>query len=148
MRQAMKWPPVRKVTRWCRGPYTLNRYFNAPRDNERSFSPDGFHRTCDRERRFANGYVEVTGRVKDVILRGRETVATPDLEEYLLTHTSIRAAAALPVQDEYLGEKICTAVVFSVPPVTLLELNIVLDELPTTAVGKVDKEAIRASLET
>jgi mycobactin salicyl-AMP ligase len=142
-----------------RGPYTLNGYFNAPRDNERSFSQDGFYRTGDRVRRFANGYLEVTGRVKDVILRGGEAVSALDLEEHLLTHPSIWAAAAVPLPDEYLGEKICAAVVFSGSEVTLAALNAHLDErgvaahtrpdmlvpmgtLPTTAVGKVDKKAI------
>jgi mycobactin salicyl-AMP ligase len=146
-----------------RGPYTLNGYFNAERDNERSFSPDGFYRTGDKVRRFANGYLEVTGRVKDVIHRGGETVSALDLEEHLLTHPSIWAAAAVPVPDEYLGEKICAAVVFSGPPVTLAELNEHLDErgvaaharpdmlvpmtsLPTTAVGKVDKKVIARQL--
>jgi mycobactin salicyl-AMP ligase len=142
-----------------RGPYTLNGYFNAASANERSFSPDGFYRTGDRVRRFANGYLEVTGRVKDVIVRGGENVSALDLEEHLLTHPSIWAAAAVPLPDDYLGEKICAAVVFSGPPVSLPELNSYLDErgvaahsrpdvlvpmnaLPTTAVGKVDKKAI------
>jgi mycobactin salicyl-AMP ligase len=142
-----------------RGPYTLNGYFNAASANERSFSPDGFYRTGDRVRRFADGYLEVTGRIKDVILRGGENVSALDLEEHLLTHPSIWAAAAVPLPDEYLGEKICAAVVFSGPPVTLAELNSYLDErgvaahsrpdvlvpmstLPTTAVGKVDKRSI------
>jgi mycobactin salicyl-AMP ligase len=65
-----------------RGPYTLNGYFNAASANERSFSPDGFYRTGDRVRRLANGYLEVTGRVKDVILRGGENVSALDLEEH------------------------------------------------------------------
>lgn len=142
-----------------RGPYTLNGYFNAASANERSFSPDSFYRTGDRVRRFADGYLEVTGRVKDVILRGGENVSAVDLEEHLLTHPSIWAAAAVPLPDEYLGEKICAAVVFSGPPVTLAELNAYLDErgvaahsrldvlvrmstLPTTTVGKVDKRSI------
>lgn len=146
-----------------RGPYTLNGYFNAASANERSFSPDGFYRTGDRVRRLANGYLEVTGRVKDVIVRGGENVSALDLEEHLLTHPSIWAAAAVPLPDDYLGEKICAAVVFSGPPVTLSELHKHLDErgiaaharpdvlvpmpsLPTTAVGKVDKKAIAKQL--
>jgi mycobactin salicyl-AMP ligase len=146
-----------------RGPYTLNGYFRAERDNERSFSPDGFYRTGDRVRRFEDGYVEVTGRVKDVIHRGGETVSALDLEAHLLTHPSIWSAAAIPLPDEYLGEKICAAVVFTGKPVTLAEVNAYLDErgvatharpdvlvampsLPTTAVGKIDKKAIMAQL--
>ncbi|KAA0083479.1 (2,3-dihydroxybenzoyl)adenylate synthase [Mycolicibacterium sp. P9-64] len=146
-----------------RGPYTLNGYFRAERDNERSFSPDGFYRTGDKIRRFEDGYVEVTGRVKDVIHRGGETVSALDLEAHLLTHPSIWSAAAVPLPDDYLGEKICAAVVFIGKPVTLTEVNAYLDErgvatharpdalvamtsLPTTAVGKIDKKAIVAQL--
>ncbi|MGH3675899.1 MAG: (2,3-dihydroxybenzoyl)adenylate synthase [Mycobacterium sp.] len=152
-------PPGDEGELLVRGPYTLNGYFNAERDTERSFSPDGFYRTGDRVRRFENGYLEVTGRVKDVIHRGGETVSALDLEEHLLTHPAIWSAAAVPVHDEHLGEKICAAVVFTGPAITLAELNTHLDErgvaaharpdvlapmtaLPTTAVGKVDKKAI------
>ncbi|HZU46291.1 MAG TPA: AMP-binding protein [Mycobacterium sp.] len=142
-----------------RGPYTLNGYFRAERDNQRSFDRDGFYRTGDVVRRLANGYLQVTGRVKDVIHRGGETVAAQDVEEHLLTHPAITSAAAVPLPDRYLGEKICAAVVFAGQPVTLAELNHYLDTrgvakharpdvvmplaaLPTTAVGKVDKSAI------
>ena len=73
------------------------------------------------------------------------------------------AAAAVALPDDYLGEKICAAVVFSGKPITLAELNAFLDErgastharpdvlvpvptLPTTAVGKVDKKQLVARL--
>ncbi|CDO05729.1 2,3-dihydroxybenzoate-AMP ligase [Mycolicibacterium cosmeticum] len=146
-----------------RGPYTINGYFNAPQDNARSFSPDGFYRSGDRVRRFADGYLEVTGRVKDVITRGGETVSALDLEEHLITHPGIWSAAAVPLPDEFLGEKICAVVVFSGAPVSLADLNAYLDSrgvaahsrpdtlvampsLPTTAVGKTDKKAILRQL--
>jgi len=145
-----------------RGPYTINGYygaFGAPADNERSFSPDGFYRSGDRVRRLADGYLEVTGRIKDVIVRGGENIAAEELETHLLRHPAIRSAAAVGVADQYLGEKVCAAVVFNGAPLTLTELNRHLDAcgaathvrvdqlvplpaLPTTAVGKVDKKAI------
>ena len=146
-----------------RGPYTLNGYYRADDANARSFSPDGFYRTGDRVRIFADGplagNVEVTGRIKDVIHRGGETVSATDLEDHLLTHPAIYSAAAVALPDEYLGEKICAAVVFRGKQLTLAELNGFLDErgasaharpdvlvpmpsLPTTAVGKVDKKKI------
>ena len=93
-----------------RGPYTFNGYFRADADNARSFDPDGFYRSGDVVRRSADGYLEVTGRVKDVICRGGETIAAADLEEHLLTHPAILSAAAVPLPDPYLGEKICAAV--------------------------------------
>ena len=150
-----------------RGPYTLNGYYRAEEANARSFSPDGFYRSGDRVRIFADGpragYVEVTGRIKDVIHRGGETVSASDLEEHLFAHPAIYAAAAVALPDDYLGEKICAAVVFSGPAITLAELNQFLDErgvsshsrpdvlapmptLPKTAVGKVDKKTVVAQL--
>ncbi len=147
----------------ARGPYTINGYFNAAAANERSFTPDGFYRSGDRVRRDQAGYLEVTGRVKDVILRGGENVSALDLEEHLLTHPAVWSAAAVPLPDDYLGEKICAAVVFTGAPVTLAELHTHLERrgvasharpdvlvpmptLPTTAVGKIDKKAIVAQL--
>ncbi|MBB2992305.1 mycobactin salicyl-AMP ligase [Mycolicibacterium iranicum] len=150
-----------------RGPYTLNGYYRAEDANARSFSPDGFYRTGDRVRIFTEGpragYVEVVGRIKDVIHRGGETVSATDLEDHLHTHPAIYAAAAVALPDEYLGEKICAAVVFRGKPISLAELNAFLDErgastharpdvlspvpsLPTTAVGKVDKKRLVAQL--
>lgn len=142
-----------------RGPYTLNGYFRAERDNERCFDPDGFYRSGDLVRRREDGYLVVTGRVKDVICRGGETIAAADLEEQMLSHSAIFSAAAVPLPDPYLGEKICAAVVFTGEPVSLAELNAYLDQrgvaaharpdvlvamptLPTTPIGKIDKKAI------
>jgi mycobactin salicyl-AMP ligase len=146
-----------------RGPYTLNGYYRAERDNARSFTPDGFYRSGDRVRRDADGYLEVTGRVKDVIHRGGETVSALDLEAHLLTHPAVWSVAAVALPDDYLGEKIGAAVVFAGAPTTLADLHRHLDDrgvaaharpdllvpmatLPTTAVGKVDKRAIVAQL--
>ena len=136
-----------------RGPYTFNGYFRAERENQRCFDRDGFYRTGDLVRRLPGGYLEVSGRVKDVIHHGGETVSAADLEDHLLAHPAIWAAAAVGLPDQYLGEKICAAVVFAGEPVTLSELNGYLDRrgvatharpdmlvelpaLPTTAVGK------------
>ncbi|WP_253870045.1 (2,3-dihydroxybenzoyl)adenylate synthase [Mycobacterium sp. 1164966.3] len=142
-----------------RGPYTFNGYFRAGRDSARSFDPEGFYRSGDLVRLRDDGYLVVTGRVKDVICRCGETISAQDLEEQLLSHSAIWSAAAVPLPDPYLGEKICAAVVFAGPKLTLAELNAYLDErglaaharpdmlvampaLPTTAVGKIDKRAI------
>ena len=101
----------------------------------------------------------MTGRVKDVICRGGETIAAADLEEQMLSHSAIFSAAAVALPDPYLGEKICAAVVFVGEPVTLAELNAHLDDrgvaaharpdmlvamsaLPTAPIGKIDKKAI------
>ncbi len=146
-----------------RGPYTINGYFRAERDNERCFDPAGFYRSGDLVRLRQDGHLVVTGRVKDVICRGGETISAADLEEQMLSHSGIFSAAAIPLPDAYLGEKICAAIVFNGPPISLAELNAYLDArgvaahtrpdvlvampaLPTTPIGKVDKKAIARDL--
>lgn len=158
-------PPGDEGELLVRGPYTLNGYFRAPRDNERCFDPDGFYRSGDLVRLRHDGYLMVTGRVKDVICRCGEIISAQELEEQLLTHPSIWSAAAVPLPDPQLGEKVCAAVVFTGTPLTLTQLNGYLDErgvatharpdmlvampaLPTTPIGKVDKRAIARQLET
>ncbi|MCA2262345.1 2,3-dihydroxybenzoate-AMP ligase [Mycobacterium marseillense] len=146
-----------------RGPYTFNGYFRAERDNERCFDPDGFFRSGDLVRLTDDGYVVVTGRVKDVICRGGETISAADLEEQMHSHPAIFSAAAVALPDPYLGEKVCAAVVFTGQELTLAELNGYLDErgvarharpdvlvpmtaLPTTPIGKIDKKAIAGQI--
>jgi mycobactin salicyl-AMP ligase len=150
-----------------RGPYTINGYYRADEANARSFTPDGFYRSGDRVRIFADGpragNIEVVGRIKDVIHRGGETVSASDLEDHLLTHPAVYAVAAVALPDDYLGEKICAAIVFRGAPVGLADLNAFLDErgaskharpdvlvpmpsLPMTAVGKVDKKKVVAAI--
>ena len=156
-------PPGDEGELLVRGPYTFNGYFRAGRDNARCFDPDGFYRSGDLVRVRDDGYLVVTGRVKDVICRCGETISAQDLEEQLLSHSAIWSAAAVPMPDPELGEKICAVVVFTGPQLTLAELNAYLDErgvatharpdmlvdmpsLPATAVGKIDKKAIAAQL--
>ncbi|BEH77867.1 2,3-dihydroxybenzoate-AMP ligase [Mycobacterium pseudoshottsii] len=151
-----------------RGPYTINGYFCADRDNERCFDPAGFYRSGDLVRLRDDGYLQVTGRVKDIICRCGETISAQDLEEQLLSHPAIRSAAAVPLPDPDMGELICAAIVFAGPPQTpqtLSGLNDYLEQrgvaahiridrlvampsLPTTPVGKIDKKAIASQILT
>lgn len=151
-----------------RGPYTIRGYYRADAQNEKSFTPDGFYRSGDKVTRLASGHLAVTGRIKDTIVRAGENVAADDVEENLLAHPSIRQVAVVGLPDESLGEKICAAVVLSHdhPPTSPLPLAglrtflhdrglasfklpddvRVVPKLPVTAVGKVDKSALRKSL--
>lgn len=148
-----------------RGPYTIRGYYRADEHNARSFTPDGFYRSGDRVRRLPSGHLAVTGRIKDTIVRAGENVAADDVEENLLAHVSIRAAAVIGLPDESLGEKICAAVVLSHDhpqgrELTLRQIRTFLGErglasfklpdqlvivasLPVTAVGKIDKAVVR-----
>ncbi|KXK61872.1 2,3-dihydroxybenzoate-AMP ligase [Micromonospora rosaria] len=145
-----------------RGPYTIRGYYRAEEQNRRSFTPDGYFRTGDLVRRRPDGSIVVVGRIKDVINRGGEKVPAEEVEEHLLTHAAIRDAAVVGVADPTLGEKTVAFVILRDEPVTSATVKsflrerglatykipdrvVPLDEFPRTAVGKVDKVALRAS---
>ncbi|WP_051406806.1 (2,3-dihydroxybenzoyl)adenylate synthase [Nocardia sp. CNY236] len=144
-----------------RGPYTIRGYYDAPEHNARAFTPDGFYRTGDLVRRLPSGHLVVSGRIKDVINRGGENISCDELEEHLLTHPAVRHAAVVGLPDPALGEKVCAVLVVDDEMPSLPEIKTFLadrglatyklpdilrrsDELPVTAVGKIDKKALRA----
>jgi 2,3-dihydroxybenzoate-AMP ligase len=146
----------------ARGPYTIAGYFRAPDANAAAFTDDGFYRTGDLVRRHPSGNLVVEGRVKDVINRAGEKVAAAELEDLALGHPGVGQAAAVAMPDPASGEAVC---LFAVPrrgaALTLEGIRSfldgmglaryklpdrleVVDELPRTGVGKVDKRALRA----
>ncbi|MFI9631185.1 (2,3-dihydroxybenzoyl)adenylate synthase [Nocardia sp. NPDC051929] len=144
-----------------RGPYTIRGYYRAAEHNARAFTPDGFYRSGDLVRRLPSGHLVVSGRIKDVINRGGENVSCDELEEHLLAHPAVRHAAAVGLPDAVLGEKVCAILVVDGEMPTLAEIKSFLtarglatyklpdvlrrsDKLPITAVGKIDKKALRA----
>nr|QIE08728.1 salicylate-AMP ligase [Nocardia sp.] len=144
-----------------RGPYTLRGYYRAPEHNARAFTPDGYYRSGDLVRQLPSGHLMVSGRIKDVINRGGENISCDELEEHLLAHPAVRHAAAVGLPDASLGEKACVVLVVTGELPTVGELKTFLterglatyklpdlvrqaDSLPLTAVGKIDKKALRA----
>ncbi|MFI6778477.1 (2,3-dihydroxybenzoyl)adenylate synthase [Nocardia sp. NPDC050412] len=146
----------------AKGPYTIRGYYRAPEHNARAFTTDGYYCSGDLVRRLPSGHLIVSGRIKDVINRGGENISCDELEEHLLAHPSVRHAAAVGFPDAALGEKVCAVLVVDGEMPTLAELKSFLtdrglatyklpdllrqaDELPITAVGKIDKKALRTS---
>lgn len=143
-----------------RGPYTLRGYYRAPEHNSRAFTPDGYYRSGDLVRQLPSGHLVVSGRIKDVINRGGENISCDELEEHLLAHPAVRHAAAVGLPDPGLGEKVCAVLVVTGEMPGLAEIKEFLtgrglatyklpdvlrraDTLPVTAVGKIDKKALR-----
>jgi 2,3-dihydroxybenzoate-AMP ligase len=148
-----------------RGPYTLRGYFRAPEHNERAFTPDGWYRTGDVVHRHPSGNLVVDGRTKDVIVRGGEKISAEEVENLVyLGVPSVARVAAVGAPDPRLGERVAIVVVARPGPAPTLEavrealrrlecaasklpeqLEVV-DALPLTPVGKIDKNRIRADL--
>jgi 2,3-dihydroxybenzoate-AMP ligase len=147
-----------------RGPYTPRGYYRAAEQNERAFTSDGWYRSGDICRRTPEGNLVVEGRDKDMINRGGEKISAEEVENlvYLLPQVSQVAAVAMP--DPQLGERVCLyAVLKSGAALTLDEVRasmeligvaafklpdhlVIVEELATTKVGKIDKKALRADI--
>ena len=143
-----------------RGPYTIRGYFQSPEHNAQAFDAEGFYRSGDLVRLRADGYLEVVGRIKDQINRGGEKIAAEEVENLLMAHPAITHAALVAMPDTALGEKSCAFVVSRDPALKSIALRKFLrglgvadyklpdrfeqlDQLPMTAVGKVDKTRLR-----
>lgn len=147
-----------------RGPYTPRGYYKAPEHNAKAFTSDGWYRSGDICRRTADGNLIVEGRDKDMINRGGEKISAEEVENLVYHLPSVAQVAAVAMPDPDLGERVC---VYVVPhpgaTVTLTEIQestahagvarfkrpehlVLVEELPTTKVGKIDKKALRADI--
>jgi cyclohexanecarboxylate-CoA ligase len=145
-----------------RGPELFTGYADAAL-NAAAFLPGGWFRTGDVGRTDADGYLTVTDRLKDIIIRGGENISAKEVEDLLVTHPAVADASVIPAPDPALGERVC-AVVVTRPGCTFdvdqarahfaaagaarqktPEVIVLVDALPRTPSGKVRKDVLRAA---
>ncbi len=148
-----------------RGASLMLGYYDAQEATEESFNSQGWFMTGDLGWVDAENYIRITGRKKDVIIRGGHNIFPAKIEGLAMQHPAVLRAAALPVPDARLGEKVCLAVMLrpgqSLDPVALLrhldnsglskydqpEFFVQVAEMKLTASGKILKRAVAAELE-
>lgn len=86
-------------------------YYKAPEVTRAAFTPDGWLRTGDLGYRDAQGYFYITGRAKELIIKGGENIAPREIDEALLRHPGVLEAAAVGVPDPAYGQEIVAFVV-------------------------------------
>jgi acyl-CoA synthetase len=143
-----------------RGASLMLGYFDDQRATEAAFNATGWFMTGDLGRLDDNGYLRITGRKKDVINRGGRKIYPARIEELALRCAAIDKAAAFPVADPRLGERVCLAVVMregaplnpepllrdldgaGLPRYQMPEFVLQLDRMPLTASGKITKREL------
>jgi cyclohexanecarboxylate-CoA ligase len=93
----------------ARGTFTFVGYLKKPELN--AWDDDGWFETGDLARVDADGYVRITGRTKDVIIRGGENIPVIEVENLLYRHPKVQDAAVVAMPDARLGERACAFVV-------------------------------------
>ncbi len=93
------------------GPNVMLGYYKNEEATHASFTPDGWLRTGDLGHRDADGFFFVTGRIKELIIKGGENIAPREIDEALLQHPAVRDAAAVGVPDRHYGQEVGVCVV-------------------------------------
>lgn len=143
-----------------RGASLMLGYFDDQASTEASFNRAGWFMTGDLARLDREGNLQIIGRKKDLIIRGGHNIYPAKIEDFAMRHASVAKAAAFPVADQRLGEKVCLAVIakpsLQVEPMALLahlndlglskydmpEFFIELSSFPLTASGKILKRGL------
>ncbi|MGE5339221.1 MAG: AMP-binding protein, partial [Gemmatimonadota bacterium] len=94
-----------------RGPNVMRGYYKNPEATGAAFTPDGWLRTGDLGHRDADGFFFVTGRIKELIIKGGENIAPREIDEALLKHPAVLDAAAVGIPDRHYGQEILAGVV-------------------------------------
>jgi len=148
----------------AKGPCIFAGYLKNPEENKKSFTPNGFFRTGDLARIDESGNIRITGRIKDIIIRGGENISPAQVEDLLLSCPGVADAAVIGVPDKELGEKVCAyirpAAGARLDPEEIKKLMEgrgasklliperfeFVDTLPMTQAGKHDKKALREDM--
>lgn len=116
-----------------RGENVTKGYLNNPEANKSSFTEEGFFRTGDQGKKDQDGYVIITGRIKELINKGGEKISPIELDNVLAQNPSVSEAVSFAIADEMYGQDIGVAVVRKDGK------DMSADELRTWVAGKVAK---------
>jgi 2,3-dihydroxybenzoate-AMP ligase len=150
---------------YTRGPYTPRGYYRGADHNERAFLPGGWYGSGDIVVRRPDGNLVVHGRDKDMINRGGEKISAEEVEDLMYRIAGIELVAAVSMPDAALGERVCvyavvrtghTAPTLEQVRAAFAEAEVaafkypdrleIVEQLPMTKVGKIDKRALRQDL--
>jgi 3-phosphoshikimate 1-carboxyvinyltransferase len=144
-----------------KSPTVFDGYLDRPDLTAEVFTPDGWYRTGDLATIDDDGYLRITGRVRDVINRGGEKIPVSEIEQLLYTHPSVDDVAIVAMPDDRLGERACAFVTLNDgASLTFADMQSFLDEnevskhywperleiidaIPRNVVGKVQKFLLR-----
>jgi len=149
----------------AKGPGIFTGYLKNSQANMDAFTPDGYFRTGDLAVIDKEGTVRITGRIKDIIIRGGENIAARDVEDLISSHPDVEYVAVVGMPDPDLGEQVC-AYVKPVKGASVTHEEVIthlnkmeaskihyparteiVQEIPLTAAGKADKKFLKKDIE-
>ena len=145
-----------------RGYHVMKGYYHMPDATKQVIDHDGWLHTGDLAKMNESGYVQITGRLKDMIIRGGENVYPREIEEFLYTHSAVQDVQVIGVPDEKYGEIVVACIQLkeneAITPADILHFCegkisrykipshiYFVDDYPMTASGKIQKYKLRES---
>lgn len=159
-----KLPPNTEGELAAKGPGIFTGYLKSEEENKKIFTRDGFLKTGDLAVISETGYIKITGRIKDIIIRGGENIGARDVEDLIASYPGVEYVAVVGMPDPLLGEKVCAYVKMveghrgrfdkiiqhlkgkGASVLVLPERIEFVDEIPLTKAGKPDKKVLRADI--
>lgn len=147
-----------------KGPGVFTGYYNNPDENKNVFTEDGFFRTGDVATIDEKSYIRLTGRIKEMINRGGESISATEIEKLITSHEDVANVAVIPMPDPLMGEKVCAYI--QPKPGAQLNFDAIIAHLksqkasvlhlpermefvaslPLTAAEKIDKNSLREDI--
>jgi 2,3-dihydroxybenzoate-AMP ligase len=148
-----------------KGPGVFTGYYNNLEENKRAFTKNGFFKTGDIAKINEKGYIQLTGRLKEMVNRGGESISSTEIEKLITCHPCVAAVAVIAMPDPLMGERVCAYI----QPKNDIKLSFdeiisflkdqkasvlqlperieFIDHMPYTGAEKVDKASLRADIE-
>lgn len=158
-------PPNQPGELMIKGPGVFTGYYRAPEENAKVFDEEGFFRTGDLARIDEKGYVTLTGRIKEMINRGGESISATEIEKLIIGHPDVSLVAVIPMPDPVMGERVCAYIQpkagaklsfekiiaylkeRKASVIQLPERIEFIDTMPVTKAEKIDKKSLREDIE-
>jgi fatty-acyl-CoA synthase len=145
---------------WARGYVVMKGYYNMPEQTAAAITADGWLRSGDQASIDEQGWVRITGRIKDLIIRGGENIAPKEIEDVLRGHPAVADVSVYGISNEFFGEEVAAAIrvhagasidadeVMRFCQDRLARFKIprhvrIVDGFPMTASGKIQKYKLR-----
>jgi non-ribosomal peptide synthetase component E (peptide arylation enzyme) len=148
-----------------KGPGVFTGYYHNPEENKQVFTQDGFFKTGDVARIDERGYITLTGRIKEMINRGGESISATEIERLISRHPRVATVAVIPMSDPLMGERVCAYIqpkagvrlsfdeiisFLKEQKASVLQLPErieIIDAMPYTGAEKIDKRSLREDIE-
>jgi 2,3-dihydroxybenzoate-AMP ligase len=109
-RNGKELPPNTPGELIIKGPGVFTGYYKAPEENKMALNKEGFFRTGDVVKIDEAGNVTITGRIKEMINRGGESISATEIESLIIGHPEVSICAVIPMPDPVMGERVCACI--------------------------------------